>query len=135
MAFAFRWTRWGQYVFAIGGNEEASTLTGLPVKQMKVSIYMFSAFTAGVTGILMAGWLGSVTTNLGQSMELAVIAAAVRLRWVRKSGSAIVSAVSSATSAMTGMKEVSRSPTLGRWTATAASAACLGRTGVLTPSP
>jgi ribose transport system permease protein len=48
-----------------------------PVKAIKVSIYMFSAFTAGLTGILMAGWLGSVTTNLGQSMELAVIAAAV----------------------------------------------------------
>ncbi len=72
-----RWTRWGQHVFAIGGNEQAATLTGIPVKRLKVSVYMFSAFTAGVTGILMAGWLGSVTTNLGQSMELAVIAAAV----------------------------------------------------------
>ena len=44
---------------------------------MKVSIYMFSAFTAGLAGILMVGWLGSVTTNLGTAMELAVIAAAV----------------------------------------------------------
>jgi ribose transport system permease protein len=77
MSVLFRWSRWGQYVFAIGGNEQAATLTGIPVKPMKVSIYMFSAFTAGLTGILMAGWLGSVTTNLGQSMELAVIAAAV----------------------------------------------------------
>ena len=74
---AFRWTRWGQHLFAIGGNEQAAVLTGLPVKPLKVSIYMFSAFTAGLVGILMAGWLGSVTTNLGQSMELAVIAAAV----------------------------------------------------------
>jgi ribose transport system permease protein len=76
-AFAFRWTRWGQHLFAIGGNEQAAILTGIPVKAMKVSIYMFSAFTAGIAGILMAGWLGSVTTNLGQSMELTVIAAAV----------------------------------------------------------
>ncbi len=75
--FAFRWTRWGQYMFAIGGNEQAATMTGIPVKKIKVGIYMFSAFTAGLTGILMAGWLGSVTTNLGQSMELTVIAAAV----------------------------------------------------------
>jgi ribose transport system permease protein len=74
---AFRWTRWGQHLFAIGGNEQAALMTGIPVKAIKVSIYMFSAFTAGLTGILMAGWLGSVTTNLGQSMELAVIAAAV----------------------------------------------------------
>lgn len=77
MSFVFRWTRWGQHVFAIGGNEHAATLTGIAVKRVKVSIYVFSAFTAGLAGILMAGWLGSVTTNLGQSMELAVIAAAV----------------------------------------------------------
>jgi ribose transport system permease protein len=77
MSFVFRWTRWGQYVFAIGGNEQAAILTGIPVRRLKVSIYMFSAFTAGLAGILMAGWLGSVTTGLGQTMELAVIAAAV----------------------------------------------------------
>jgi ribose transport system permease protein len=77
MSVVFRWTRWGQYVFAIGGNEQAATLTGIPVQRIKVSIYVFSALTAGVAGILMAGWLGSVTTNLGQAMELTVIAAAV----------------------------------------------------------
>jgi ribose transport system permease protein len=77
MSVVFRWTRWGQHVFAIGGNEHAATLTGIPVRRLKVSIYIFSALTAGLAGILMAGWLGSVTTNLGQSMELAVIAAAV----------------------------------------------------------
>jgi ribose transport system permease protein len=77
MSIVYRWTRWGQYVFAIGGNEQAATLTGIPVKRIKVSIYVFSALTAGVAGILMAGWLGSVTTNLGQAMELTVIAAAV----------------------------------------------------------
>lgn len=77
MSLVLRWTRWGQHVFAIGSNEHAATLTGIPVKRLKVSIYMFSAFTAGIAGILMAGWLGSVTTNLGQAMELTVIAAAV----------------------------------------------------------
>jgi ribose transport system permease protein len=77
MSVVYRWTRWGQYVFAIGGNEQAATATGIPVKRIKVTIYVFSALTAGVAGILMAGWLGSVTTNLGQAMELTVIAAAV----------------------------------------------------------
>jgi len=76
-AVLYRWTRWGQHVFAIGGNESAAVMTGIPVRPIKVSVYMFSAFTAGVAGILMVGWLGSVTTNLGTSMELAVIAAAV----------------------------------------------------------
>ncbi|MCB1359313.1 MAG: ABC transporter permease [Maritimibacter sp.] len=77
MTFVFRWARWGQHVFAIGSNEQAATLTGIPVKRLKVTVYMFSAFTAGLAGILMAGWLGSVTTNLGNAMELTVIAAAV----------------------------------------------------------
>jgi ribose transport system permease protein len=77
MALVYRWTRWGQYVFAIGGNESAAVLTGIPVPLVKVSVYMFSAVTAGVSGILMVGWLGSVTTNLGTAMELTVIAAAV----------------------------------------------------------
>ncbi len=44
---------------------------------VKVSVYVFSALMAGVAGILEAGWLGGVTTNLGQSMELGVIAATV----------------------------------------------------------
>ena len=77
MSLILRWTRWGQHLFAIGGNESAATLTGIAVKRQKVTIYMFSAFTAGIAGVLMAGWLGSVTTNLGQAMELTVIAAAV----------------------------------------------------------
>ena len=38
---------------------------------------MFSALMAGMAGVLEAGWLGGVTTNLGQSMELSVIAATV----------------------------------------------------------
>lgn len=75
--FAFKWTRWGQHLFAMGGNEEAAKLTGIAVKQLKVSVYVFCAFTAGLTGVLEVGWLGGVTTNLGQAMELSVIAAAV----------------------------------------------------------
>jgi ribose transport system permease protein len=75
--YLFRWTQWGRHAFAIGGNEQAAVLTGVPVRRLKVSAYMISAFTAGLTGILEIGWLGAVTTNIGQSMELSVIAAAV----------------------------------------------------------
>jgi len=74
---ALRWTRWGRPLFAIGGNEGAATLTGVPVKATKVSVYMFCSFTAGIAGILEVGWLGTITTGLGQGMELTVIAAAV----------------------------------------------------------
>src|SRR5262245_57267101 len=77
VGLALRWTRWGRYLFAIGGNEEAATLTGVPVRPMKVSVYMFCSLCAGIAGILEVGWLGTITTGLGQGMELTVIAAAV----------------------------------------------------------
>jgi ribose transport system permease protein len=72
-----KWTRWGTHVFAIGSNEQAAVVTGINVRGLKISVYMVSAFFAGVAGVLEAGWLGGVTTNLGQSMELSVIAASV----------------------------------------------------------
>jgi len=72
-----RWTRWGLHLFAIGGNERAALLTGVPVKPVKVSVYMYCSLTAGIAGILEVGWLGTITTSLGQGMELSVIAAAV----------------------------------------------------------
>lgn len=72
-----KWTRWGTHIFAIGSNEQAAVVTGINVRGLKVSVYMVSAFFAGLAGVLEAGWLGGVTTNLGQSMELSVIAASV----------------------------------------------------------
>ncbi|MBW9065883.1 ABC transporter permease [Rhizobium herbae] len=75
--FVLRWTRFGRYVFAIGGNEHAATLTGVPVQAIKVVVYMISALSAGVAGIIQTGWLGAVTTNIGSGMELQVIAATV----------------------------------------------------------
>ena len=75
--FVLRWTRFGRHVFAIGGNEHAATLTGVPVKMIKVAVYMISALSAGIAGIVQTGWLGAVTTNIGAGMELQVIAAAV----------------------------------------------------------
>ena len=75
--FVLRWTRFGRYVFAIGGNEHAAVLTGVPVKQIKVAVYMVSALSAGIAGVVETGWLGAVTTNLGNGMELQVIAATV----------------------------------------------------------
>jgi len=75
--FAFRWTRWGRHIFAIGGNEDAATLTGVPVRRIKVSVYMLSALMAGIAGVLQVGWLGTITTGMGTGMELIVIAAVV----------------------------------------------------------
>jgi ribose transport system permease protein len=74
---AFRWSRWGRHLFAIGGNEVAANLTGIAVRRMKVSVYMFCSLCAGIAGILEVGWLGTITTGFGQGMELGVIAASV----------------------------------------------------------
>jgi ribose transport system permease protein len=75
--WAFRWSKWGRHLFAIGGNEEAANLTGVPVRRLKLSVYMFCSLCGGIAGILEVGWLGTITTSLGQGMELQVIAAAV----------------------------------------------------------
>jgi ribose transport system permease protein len=77
MSFVATRRRFGRYVFAIGGNEQAATLTGVPVRRIKVAVYMISSLSAGVAGIIQTGWLGAVTTNIGAGMELNVIAAAV----------------------------------------------------------
>lgn len=75
--FVLRWTRLGRYIYAIGGNEQAATATGIPVRLIKVGVYMISALSAGIAGIIQTGWLGAVTTNIGAGMELQVIAATV----------------------------------------------------------
>lgn len=77
VGFAFHWTKWGRHVFAIGGNEKAAILTGVPVKTIKVSVYVLAALVAGMAGWLQLGWLGSAATSMGVGMELLVIAAAV----------------------------------------------------------
>jgi ribose transport system permease protein len=77
LQFLLSMTRWGRYVSAIGGNERAARLTGLPVKWTKISVYMFSGLMAAVTSIFLVGWLGAVTNSLGQGDELRVIAGTV----------------------------------------------------------
>jgi len=75
--FVLRWTKFGRHVFAIGGNEHGAMMTGVPVRRIKVAVYIISAMSAGICGIVETGWLGAVTTNIGSGMELQVIAAAV----------------------------------------------------------
>lgn len=75
--FAFRYTAWGRWVFAVGGNAEAAKMAGIPVEKVIVSVYVVCSMTAGLAAFLMVGWFGSVTNAIGQSYELNVIAASV----------------------------------------------------------
>jgi ribose transport system permease protein len=70
-------TAWGRHVFAIGGNEAAGRLTGVPVDRVKIQVYVLCALAAGINGIIISGWLGSAPANLATSYELNIIAAAV----------------------------------------------------------
>jgi ribose transport system permease protein len=77
LGFILNFTIWGRHVYAIGGNEQAARLTGVPVDRIKVSVYMLCSLMAGISAILMVGWLGSVTNALGLTYELQVIASTV----------------------------------------------------------
>ncbi|MHA6642617.1 ABC transporter permease [Mesorhizobium sp. A623] len=75
--FLLTMTRWGRYLFAIGGNESAARLAGIPVDLVKVSAYAFSGMMVAITAVFLVGWLGAVTNAIGTGYELQVIAAAV----------------------------------------------------------
>ncbi|NBF00086.1 ABC transporter permease [Nonomuraea sp. KC401] len=70
-------TGFGQNVYAIGGNEQAAALMGVPVVRTKVYVYLMSGLLAGLAGALNAARLSSGVTILGIGMELDVIAAVV----------------------------------------------------------
>jgi ribose transport system permease protein len=75
--FALRYTKWGRHLYAIGGNENAARLTGVPVDRLKLSVYVLSGFMTAISAILSVGWLGSVTNGIGIGYELRVIASTV----------------------------------------------------------
>jgi galactofuranose transport system permease protein len=70
-------TRFGQALFAVGGNENAAVLMGLPVVRTKVFVYMLSGVLACGAGMLNASRLEAGITNIGVGYELAAIAAVI----------------------------------------------------------
>jgi len=77
-AFALlRWTPLGRRAYAIGGNEEAAYLSGIPVKRTKIYLYTLMGLFVGVTGMALAGEINEASFNLAQNFELESIACAV----------------------------------------------------------
>ena len=71
-------TRFGRYVYAIGGNAEASRRAGIRVARVRTLCFCLASFTAGIAGIIYASRLRSVSTNLdGGTLLLYAVAAAV----------------------------------------------------------
>ena len=77
MGAMLKYTAWGKHVFALGSNEHAAELTGVPTHRVKISVYMIGALFAGISGILLTSFLSSVTANLAEGYELRVIASSV----------------------------------------------------------
>jgi D-xylose transport system permease protein len=77
MSFIVRRTRFGRYVFAIGGNPEAALLVGIPVKRVMIKLFLLLATLVTVASVVAVARLNAGTNSLGTSMELYVIAAAV----------------------------------------------------------
>lgn len=67
----------GRRIYAIGGNELASTYSGIRVNRVKLSVFIFSGLAAGIAALLSLGYYGAATSGDGQGYELNVIAAAV----------------------------------------------------------
>jgi D-xylose transport system permease protein len=77
VAFIVRRTRFGRYVFAIGGNPEAALLVGIPVRRVTLQLFLLLAVMITIAAIVAVARLNAGTNSLGTGMELYVIAAAV----------------------------------------------------------
>ena len=70
-------TRYGRYIYAVGGNAEAARLTGVPVGTVIVLVYTVSGLAAGLGGCLQASLVRAAAPNMANMYELYVIAAVV----------------------------------------------------------
>jgi D-xylose transport system permease protein len=71
-------TRFGRYVYAIGGNAEAARRAGINLRRIRVLAFALCGLTAGVTGIIYTSFLGSISNNVnGGQLVLFAVAAAV----------------------------------------------------------
>jgi D-xylose transport system permease protein len=85
LAILFLWTmllgrtRFGRYIYAIGGNTEAARRAGINVVRVRTIAFMLCGLTAGMTGIIYASYLGSISTGVdgGQNVLNAVAAAVI----------------------------------------------------------
>ena len=72
-----RYTVLGRQIYAVGSNEQAARLSGVPVNLVKLFVYTITGTLAALAGIMTAGLLATSATNAGVGSELDVIAAVV----------------------------------------------------------
>ncbi|MBR1461948.1 MAG: ribose ABC transporter permease [Prevotella sp.] len=76
-AFCMKKTRTGRYIYAIGGNERATLLSGIRVNRVVLLVYTLAGILSAVAGILVTARLDSAQPNAGMGYELDAIAAVV----------------------------------------------------------
>ena len=72
-----RHTPFGRHLYAIGGNEEAAFVSGVPVQRTVIGAFTLLGGIVAVTGLMQTAYAGASTTTVGDSMELDAIAACV----------------------------------------------------------
>ncbi len=72
-----RYTQYGRWIYALGGNPEAARLSGLNTTALTISVYVISGFCAGLAAFLLTSRLNSAEQVAGQNYELRAIAAVV----------------------------------------------------------
>jgi ribose/xylose/arabinose/galactoside ABC-type transport system permease subunit len=77
VALVLRRTVFGRSLYAVGGNEEAARLAGIPVQRVVFSAYIVSGAFAGLAGIVLASRVGIAQPSVGVGTELDAIAACV----------------------------------------------------------
>lgn len=70
-------TRYGRYVYALGGNEDSARLSGINTNKVKTLVYVISGITAALAGVIVTSRVGSASPNAGAGFELDAIAAVV----------------------------------------------------------
>ena len=70
-------TKFGKYIYAIGGNEQAARVSGINSGRYKLLMYVFAGFLSGLAGLVVSARIGSGQPGLGVGYELDAIAAAV----------------------------------------------------------
>ena len=70
-------TAFGRWLYASGGNERAADLSGVPVRAVKIAVYVISGVCAAIAGLILSSQLTSAGPTAGNSYELTAIAAVV----------------------------------------------------------
>lgn len=70
-------TKFGRYIYAIGGNEQAARISGIKIGRVKIGIYAYAGMLSGLAGVVLSSRISSGQPGLGTGYELDAIASAV----------------------------------------------------------